>query len=62
MVFRVLAGILAAFILLVGLPLAFSGALGESWWWSWFWAIDFLYAGIGLAVGARSGRWYGIRA
>jgi hypothetical protein len=26
------------------------------------WAIGSLYAGIGLAVGARTGRWYGIRA
>jgi len=62
MVFRILAGILAAFLLLVGLPLAASGAFVDSWWESGLWAIGSLYAGIGLAVGARTGRWYGVRA
>ena len=61
-VFRVLAGIIAAFLLLVGLPLALSGAFTHTWWESWLWAIDSLYAGIGLALGARTGRWYGVRA
>ena len=62
MVFRVLAGILAAFLLLVGLPLALSGAFLDRWWESALWAIGSLYAGIGLAVGARTGRWYDVRA
>jgi hypothetical protein len=61
-VFRVLAGIIAAFLLFVGLPLALSGAFTETWWESWLWAIGSVYAGIGLAVGARTGQWYGIRA
>lgn len=61
-VFRILAGILAAFLLLVGLPLAASGAFVDSWWESGLWAIGSLYAGIGLAVGGRTGQWYGIRA
>ncbi len=66
MVFRVLAGIIAAFFLLVGLPLALSGAFVHAWWESWlcaicylFCAICYLYGGIGLAVGAYTGRWYG---
>jgi hypothetical protein len=62
MVFRVLAGIIAAFLLLVGLPLALSGAFIEIWWESGLWAIGCVYAGTGLALGARTGRWYGIRA
>ena len=62
MVFRILAGILAAFLLLVGLPLAASGAFVDTWWESGLWAIGSLWAGIGLALGARTGRWYGIRA
>jgi hypothetical protein len=61
MVFRVLAGIIAAFLLLIGLPLALSGAFADTWE-SWLWAIVSLYAGIGLALGARTGRWYGVRA
>jgi hypothetical protein len=60
--FRILAGILAALLLLVGLPLAVSGAFMDTWWESGLWATGSLYAGIGLAVGARTGRWYGVRA
>ena len=62
MVFRVLAGIVASLILLVGLPIALSGAFADSWWESALWAICDLYAGIGLAIGARTGRWYRARA
>jgi hypothetical protein len=62
MVFRVLAGIIAAFLLLIGLPLALSGAFMDTWWESWLWAIGCVYAGIGLALGARTGRWYHVRA
>jgi len=62
MVFRILAGIVAAFLLLIGLPLALSGAFVDAWWESCLWAIAALYAGIGLAVGARTGHWYGGRA
>lgn len=61
MVFRVLAGIIAAFLLLVGLPLALSVAFAGTWQ-SWLLAICSLYAGIGLALGARTGRWFGSRA
>ncbi len=59
MVFRVLAGIIAALLLLVGFPLAVSGAFMDAWWESAIWAATSLYAGIGLALGARTGRWYG---
>ena len=61
MVFRVLAGIIAVFLLLIWLPLALSGAFADTWE-SCLWGIASLYAGIGLAVGARTGRWYGVRA
>jgi hypothetical protein len=49
-------------LLLIGLPLASSGAFTDTWWESWLWAIGSLFAGIGLAVGAWTGRWYGVRA
>ena len=62
MVFRVLAGIIAALLLLLGPPIALSGAFADSWWESALWVICDLYAGIGLAIGARTGRWYGTRA
>jgi hypothetical protein len=61
-VFRVLAGIIAVFLLLIGLPLAVSGAFMDTWWESGLWAIGCVYAGIGLAIGARTGRWYSVRA
>ena len=62
MMFRVLAGVIAAFFLLIGLPMACSGAFTDTWWESWLLVICYCYAGIGLALGARTGRWYGIRA
>jgi hypothetical protein len=59
MVFRVLAGILAAFFLLGGLPIAlhevFAGS-GEHCLWNIFSAICAFYSGVVLAVGARTGR------
>jgi hypothetical protein len=55
-VFRILAGIMAAFLLLIGLPAALSEA-GSGGWQAWFGAFCCLYAGVGLAVGARTGRW-----
>ena len=58
--FRVLAGILAAFLLLVGLPLALLEA-GSGGGWSWLGAFCCLYGGVGMAVGARTGRWFGAR-
>jgi len=58
-VFRVLSGIIAAFLLLIGLPVAFSGAFVHAWWESWVWAFFSLYGGIGMAIGAYTGRWYG---
>jgi protein-S-isoprenylcysteine O-methyltransferase Ste14 len=57
--FRILAGIIAAFLLLVSLPLAISGAFTDSWWESAIWALASLFAGIGMALGARTSRWYG---
>jgi hypothetical protein len=61
MVFRVLAGIIAAFLLLIGLPLALSAAFADTWE-SCLWVVGSLYAGIGLAVGARTCWGYGVRA
>lgn len=55
--FRILAGIVAAFIMLVSFPLA----IHEAWngpWWTWLMVLACLYAGIGLAIGAKTGRWF----
>ena len=62
-VFRILAGIVAAFILLVSLPLALYEAItativGWETLLNWFMVLCFIYAGIGLAIGARTGRWF----
>ena len=56
-VFRVLAGILAAFLLLVGLPAAVLEVRAGGTWQAWFAVVSCIFAGIGLAVGARTGRW-----
>ena len=56
-IFRVLAGVLALFLLLVGLPVAVLEALNRGTWQPLFGAVCCLIAGIGLAVGARTGRW-----
>jgi hypothetical protein len=58
--FRVLAGIIAVFLLLVGLPLALLEA-GSGGWQAWLGALCCLYGGVGMAVGARTGRWYSAR-
>lgn len=62
-VFRILAGIVAAFILLVSLPLALYEAItatfvGWETWLDWFMVLCCIYAGIGLATGARTGQWF----
>jgi hypothetical protein len=60
LIFRILAGILAAFLLLIGLPLALSEALsGSSSLLAWLNAFCTLYGGIIFAVGARTGRCIG---
>ena len=56
-VFRVLAGVIAVFLLLVGLPVAVLEVRGGGTWDAWFAAACCLIAGIGMAVGARTGRW-----
>ena len=56
-VFRVLAGILAAFLLLVGLPASLAETRNGGWE-AWLCAGCCLYAGVGLALGARTGRWF----
>lgn len=56
-IFRVLAGVLALFLLLVGLPAAVVEVLDSGSWQAWFVAISCYFAVIGLAVGARTGRW-----
>lgn len=58
LVFRILAGIMAAFILLVGVPAGLFEARNDTWE-GLFMAFCSLYAGIGLALGARTGRWFG---
>jgi hypothetical protein len=55
-IFRVLAGTLALFLLLVGLPLEVL-EVRDGKWQAWFGAASCYFAGIGLAVGARTGRW-----
>ena len=56
-VFRVLAGLVAIFLLLVGLPAAIVEALNSHVWEPWFAAICCLIGGIGMAESARTGRW-----
>jgi hypothetical protein len=54
--FRVLAGVVATFLLLVGLPAAILEGLDGSCE-AWFGALCCLYAGIGLVGGAWTGEW-----
>ncbi len=56
-IFRVLAGVLALFLLLGGSLLAVVEALDGRIWQAWFTAVSCYFAGIGFAVGARTGRW-----
>jgi hypothetical protein len=56
-VFRVLAGVIAVFIFLVAVPTALYEAISGDWY-AWFLALGSLIGGIGLAVGARTGRWF----
>jgi protein-S-isoprenylcysteine O-methyltransferase Ste14 len=56
-VFRILACVIAVFLLLIGLPAAISEALNRVWE-GWFCAFSCLYAGVGLATGAWTGRWF----
>ena len=65
MAFRVLSGVIAALLLLVGLPIALYGVFtgsGTSLIWNIVWAIASLYGGVGMAGGALTGRWYDERA
>jgi hypothetical protein len=55
-IFRVLAGVLALFLLLVGVPLEVL-EVRDGRWQAWFGAASCCFAGIGLALGARTGRW-----
>ena len=55
-VFRVWAGIIAVFLLLVGLPCAISESHDHGWE-AWFGAFCCLYGGIGMACGAWTGEW-----
>ncbi len=56
-IFRVLAGVLALFLLLVGLPLEVLEVRDGGTWQAWFGAASCYFAGIGFAVEARTGRW-----
>jgi len=59
--FRILAGLMGAFLLLVGLPASLleaqTGPLQAC-----FFAVCCLVGGIGLAIGAYTGRWFNTRA
>ena len=55
--FRVLAGVLALLLLLVGLPLSVLEVRHGGTWFAWFDAVCCIFAGIGFAVAARTGRW-----
>lgn len=55
--FRVLAGVIAAFVLLVSLPLAMLEGIDGGGWQAWVLALCSLFAGIGMVVGARTGHW-----
>lgn len=58
MPFRVLAGVIAGFILLVGLPASLWEAQVMNWQ-TWFITVCCFYGGIGLALAAWTGKWYG---
>ena len=60
-VFRILSGIVAAIMLLVSLPVAVFDAWHGSPF-AVFAAACCVYAGIGLAIGAVTGRWYNLPA
>lgn len=55
--FRILAGILAVLFLLISLPLALyqarSGTLVD-----WLMVLGCIVGGVGMAVGAKTGRWF----
>ena len=57
LMFRILAGIIAAFVLLVGLPAALHEAMNGAFG-AWVFVLCCLFGGIGLANGARTGRWF----
>ncbi len=63
--FRILAGILGAFLLLYGLPISLLAFLEATqreamtgFIESCFYAVCCLFGGIGLTVGAWTGRWF----
>ena len=56
-VFRILAGVIAAFILLIPLPYAVLESLDRGTLWTWFLVCCCLFGGVGMAVGARTGQW-----
>ena len=55
--FRILAGLIGAFLLLVGLPASLLEAQTGSLE-AWFFAVCCLVGGIGMALGAYTGRWF----
>ena len=56
-VFRVLAGIIGAFLLLVGLPIGIYDLFNNGIWPAGFSVLCSLFAGVGLVIGARTGEW-----
>lgn len=57
--FRVLAGLFGILFLAWGVPSAVIEGLHGGGWPAWAVAAAFAYAGMGLALGAWTGRWYG---
>jgi|GEM_PF-3046536 len=57
--FRILAGVVAAVVLIIGFPAAVMETFRTGGWEAAFCGICCVYAGVGLAMGARTGRWYG---
>lgn len=55
-IFRALAGGLAFFLLLIGVPATVLEALNGSLQ-AWFGVLACFFAGVGLAAGARTGHW-----
>lgn len=56
-IFRILAGVIALLLLLGGLPVALLEVRNGGTWQAWFVAVSCYFAGIGMAVGAKTGRW-----
>jgi hypothetical protein len=57
MEFRILAGLLAALLILIGVPIFIMLAIGGPWHY-WLAAVNSLFVGIGFFGAARTGQWF----